>query len=287
MAARSCVALAARIRGRDALIQLAQVLRELDHVPVVDETSAASIGRPACRRHGIKVRRPDARPRPVLAVALGGDGSFIQMAGRYAPQQVPLIGVNLGRVGFLADIPHLEMRPGIEAVLKGRYRDEKRIMLVAERWRGRRRLSSHTVVNDAAIDRGAGGSLINLAVHIDRRASFELRADGLVVSTPGGSTAYSMSAGGPIITPDCKVMAMTPINPHSLTHRPLVFDDQRRIEVRALSPARLSADGGEPLDLRPGDAVVVKAHQKQMTMRHPLGYDYFDTLRSKLYWRLS
>ncbi|MBF2734784.1 MAG: NAD(+)/NADH kinase [Betaproteobacteria bacterium AqS2] len=287
MAARSCVALAARIRGRDALIQIAQVLRELDHDPVVDETSAASIGAKACREHGIKVRRPDARPRPVLAIALGGDGSFIQMAGRYAPQQVPLIGVNLGRVGFLADIPHHKMRPGIEAVLKGRYRDEMRIMLAAEHWRGGRRLSAHTVINDAVIDRGASASLISMAVHIDRQASFELRADGLVVSTPSGSTAYSMSAGGPIITPDCRVIAMTPINPHSLTHRPLVFDDQRRIEVRALSEARLSADGGEPLELRPEDTVVIKAHQKQMTMRHPIGYDYFDTLRTKLYWRLS
>lgn len=287
MAARACVALAARIRGRDALLQLAEILRELGYAPVVDQAEAKSIGRAACRRHGIKVRRADARPRPVLAVALGGDGSFIQMASRYAPLQVPLIGVNLGRVGFLADIPYKMMHDGIAAVLKGQYRDERRIMLVAEHWRGKRLLSSSLVLNDAVIDRGDRGTLISMAVHADRKASFEVRADGLVVSTPGGSTAYGLSAGGPITTPDCKVMVVTPLNPHALTHRPLVFDDQRRLEIRTLDAARLSADGRDAVPMRPSDAVVIKAHRRQMTMRHPRGYDYFDTLRSKLYWRRS
>lgn len=287
MARKRLVALETRSRGKAALYKLAKALSAAGFTPAVAPATARVLDAARCRKAGILVAKPGARPKPELAVALGGDGCFIQLAARYAPYALPLIGVNLGRVGFLADIPHDNMVEDILEVLAGKYADEKRIMLDCKLHRGGRVLEKFTVINDLVIDRGNIGTLINLDIAIDDNHGYDLRSDGLVISTPGGSTAYNMSAGGPIITPDCASITMTPLNPYSLTQRPLVFNIGRVFKIGITDRGRLVPDGDVLMSLRKGDVVSVRNHSRSMTVRHPLGYDYFDILRNKLSWRDS
>lgn len=280
------VALGARKRGGDALLQLAQHLVAHDYQPVVDQITARNVGVRACKAVGIEMREPGRGRRPVLAVALGGDGSFIAHAARYAPFGVPLIGVNLGQVGFLADIPAKKMEKTIIAVLEGHHNDELRVMLTVEHLRADKVLNRFTVINDVVVDRGSS-SIVALELAVNRNRSIHLRGDGVIFATPGGSTAYNMAAGGPIIMPNAGCIAMTPLNPFSLTQRPLVFSATNRftVEVVGTTPARLLPDGIASDQLLPGDKVKIGAHRSMMTLRHPSTYNYFDTLREKLYWR--
>ncbi len=279
------IVLAPRKRGVDRVVELADHLRSLSYTPSIDKETASVLTKQVCAKHGIDVRAPGDKPPPLLAVALGGDGSFIHAANLYAVHGIPLIGVNLGNVGFLADVPATVMIKEITAVLGGHYRDEQRIMLKVEHTRNKKVLFAGLVINDVVIDRGEMAALIRLDIAIDGRSSFELRADGLVFATPGGSTAYSISAGGPIITPDLGCIALTPLNPFSLTHRPLVFSTQRSFVVELLqNSARLILDGQVTNQLKPGDQVSVSTHQQHLTVRHPDSYNYFKTLREKLYW---
>ena len=279
------VALVARARGGSALLALAAELQAQGYIPTVDQAVSTNVGLSDCRRVGIVIDKPHSRTKPVLAVALGGDGCFIQMAVRYAPRGIPLVGVNLGKVGFLADIKHSRMALEIRDVLAGRYIDEQRIMLEIEHRRRNRVIGKQTVINDVVIDRGEVGTLINLDVSIDAKHMFQLRGDGVILSTPGGSTAYNMSAGGPIITPDCACITLTPLNPYSLTHRPLVFNTDRKFSLKVDNQARLVPDGLRWPRLRNGDVIHIHRHRKFMTVRHPKSYSYFSTLREKLYWR--
>ena len=281
------MALYTRYRGKTSLYILAKALGECGFTPTVAPESAKLLDKSKYRKLGIAVQKPGERPKPELAVALGGDGSFIQMASIYAPHGIPLIGVNLGRVGFLADIPHANMAEDILKVLNGKHVDEKRIMLVGKLHRAGKLVEEFNVINDLVIDRGNCGTLINLDIKVDGKHSFDLRSDGLVISTPGGSTAYNMSAGGPIITPDCASITMTPLNPYSLTQRPLVFNINRKLVVDIINRGRLVPDGRVLMVLRKGDVVSLRNHTRNMTVRHPKGYNYFDILRSKLSWRDS
>ena len=279
------IALYARKRGMAKILELADSLHEQSYTPTTDKDTSATLGAAVCRKHHIIVRKPGTQPLPLLAVSLGGDGAVIRTANLYAAYGVPLIGVNLGNVGFLADVPAMEMAKDIFAVLGGRYSDEHRVMLYVKHFRQRKELSAGMVINDVVIDRGDAANLIQLSVAVDGRDSFELRADGLIFATPGGSTAYSMSAGGPIITPDSGCIAVTPLNPFSLTHRPLVFSTQRNFAVTLLkNDARLILDGQVMSRLKLGDGVTISTHHQYLTVRHPHGYDYFGTLREKLYW---
>lgn len=275
----------ARFRGLDALLELAARLKKEGYRPTVDAEVAGRLGNAACRKASLAIREAKARPRPVLAIALGGDGSFIQMASSYAVLDVPMVGVNLGRVGFLADIDSRTMAESVLEVLSGKYRDEMRIILEVKHKSGGKLAGSQVVINDVVIDRGDVNTLIDLDVVIDGGHAFQLRGDGMILSTPGGSTAYNIAAGGPIVTPDCACTVLTPLNPYSLTHRPIVFTKECRFTFRSIGRSRLISDGRDARELKDGDLVEVKTHGKQMKVRHPVGYDYFGTLRSKLYWR--
>ena len=285
MAARPCVALGARYRGLPALQELALRLREEGFRPTVEQRVARRLGKATCVKSGLTVREPSARPRPVLAVALGGDGSFIKMASLYAVKDVPMVGINLGRVGFLADINSRTMSETVLDVLSGKFRDETRNILEVRHRRGGSLVSRQIVINDVVIDRGDVGTLIDLEVSVDGEHAFQLRGDGMIVSTPGGSTAYNLAAGGPIVTPDSSCTVLTPLNPYSLTHRPIVFNTECRFTIKVVSRSRLVPDGQVTQELEAGDLIDVRTHAKQMTVRHPQSYDYFDTLREKLYWR--
>ena len=285
MANKKYVALVTRSRGIEALIQLASHLQENNYHIVVEETTAQAIGKAKCKKLNFAIRKPHAKPKPILAVSIGGDGSFIQTASLYVHFGIPLIGVNIGQVGFLADIGMNTMKQDILNVLNGEYRDEQRIIFEVKHRRKNKVINTFTVINDVVIDRGDLSTLINLAIKVDKNKTFYLRADGVVVCTPGGSTAYNLSAGGPIITPDSECITVTPLNPFSLTHRPLVLNDSCKIAIEIINIGRLIPDGKTIAELKEKDIITISNHQQKMTMRHPRSYDYFDTLREKLYWR--
>jgi NAD+ kinase len=221
-----------------------------------------------------------------LAVVVGGDGTLIAAARLMAEHGVPLVGVNLGRLGFLTDIPADTAAPAIEAVLNGDFTPEQRLLLAGSVRRGNQTMMSALAMNDVVVSRGAVGSMIEFAVTVDGEFIYTLRADGLIVTTPTGSTAYALSAGGPILHPALQAMALVPISPHTLSNRPVAIRSTSRVEITLVRgvDARANFDVQDHFTLEPGDVVSVGASPKPATLLHPKGYRYFSMLRQKLRW---
>lgn len=221
-----------------------------------------------------------------LAVVLGGDGSMLSAARHLVEHRVPLVGINHGRLGFMTDIALGGMLDSMGQLLAGRYSLEERTMLVAEVTRSGKCELVTLALNDAVVSKGATGRLIEFLVHIDGEFVYDLRSDGLIVSTPSGSTAYSLSSNGPILQPSVPGFALVPICPHTLSNRPIAVSDRSRIEItlkRAVD-ARLHFDGQPHCDLHEGDRVTIRRAEHAITFVHPPGYSYFAMLREKLHW---
>ena len=272
----------ARKRGKELALKLAADLTNLDFQCVATAATAVKLGAFACRRNNIIQRLPASQPRPELALSFGGDGSFIETAGICGPLGIPISGVNLGRIGFLADISKDNMTSMVTEILAGKYQDEKRLMLSVST-SPKPRNAIRSVVNDVVL-RGRAGILVRTSIQVGRQHPFFLRGDGVIITTPGGSTAYSMSANGPIITPACDCIGVTPLNPHSLNQRPLVIDASWPIKIKALDKVSVYLDGQEEFILGCGKELTVRAHNQRLIVRHPRGYDYFNTLQEKLFW---
>lgn len=224
--------------------------------------------------------------RADLAVVLGGDGTMLSIARRIAPHDVPLIGVNQGRLGFLTDIPLASMEEMLAPMLAGRFVEERRTMLVATVVRPGGREDAEPALNDVVVNRGGGGSMIECAVDIDGRFAYAMRADGIIVSTPTGSTAYALSAGGPILDPRIAAISLVPVAPHALTHRPIALSDTATVTIAVVrgSDATVHCDGHAHYPLTEGDRVVIRRAPHPARFLHPEGYDYFAMLREKLHW---
>jgi len=221
-----------------------------------------------------------------LAIVVGGDGTMLAAARNLVRHKVPLVGVNQGRVGFMTDIGHRDMHSGVSAILDGNHSMEERAVLDAEILRGRDSLLRTLALNEAVIGKGAEGRLIEFTLSLDGEFVYTVRADGMIVATPTGSTAYAMSAQGPILHPAVPALALVPLNPHTLSARPVSVSDASRIEislVRALD-ARAHFDGLALADLQEGDRLVLKRSADVVRFVHPPGYKYFATLREKLGW---
>ena len=221
-----------------------------------------------------------------LAVVLGGDGSMLSAARHLAAQNVPLVGINQGRLGFMTDIALGSMLDRVGELLAGQYSLEKRTMLDADIRRGGESLVSTLALNDVVVNKGAIGRLIEFLVHIDGEFVYDLRSDGLIVATPTGSTAYSLSSNGPILQPNVPGFALVPICPHTLSNRPVTVSDSSIIEItlkRAVD-ARLHFDGRPQCDLHEGDKVTIRRAEHSITFVHPPGYSYYAMLREKLHW---
>jgi NAD+ kinase len=224
-----------------------------------------------------------------LAVVLGGDGTMLSIARRIAPFDTPLIGINQGRLGFLTDIPFAAMETILAPMLDGRYREDRRTLLTALIERAGHASETALALNDVVVNRGSGGSMIDFAVDIDGRFVFTLRADGLIVATPTGTTAYALSAGGPIIDPQVPALALVPVAPHALTHRPIAVAESSVIVI-VISRGQGSAvncDGQAHFPLAEGDRVTVRRADYTSRFLHPEGHDHFATLREKLHWSES
>ena len=224
--------------------------------------------------------------RADLAIVLGGDGTMLNAARQLAPYQVPLVGVNQGRLGFMTDIAHNDMLTCMDDLLGGKFVAEERMLLNAEVMRGGRKIVSNLALNEVVIDKGAIGRLIEFELSIDGEFVYNLRSDGLIVSTPTGSTAYSLSADGPILHPQVSGIVLVPLCPHSLTNRPVLVNDQNDIEIRIVNAtdSRAYFDGQVTFDLKPGDSVRIRRSEHSICLLHPPGYSYFAMLRQKLHW---
>jgi len=221
-----------------------------------------------------------------LAIVVGGDGTMLAAARNLVRHHVPLVGVNQGRVGFMTDIGHDDMRSGIGAILEGKYSIEERALLEAEIRRNNKSVLQTIALNEAVVGKGSQGRLIEFNLLIDGEFVYTLRADGVIVATPTGSTAYAMSAQGPILHPAVPAFALVPLNPHTLSARPVSVSDRMMIEivlVRALD-ARAHFDGFALADMQQGDRLLLKRSADAVRFVHPPGYSYFATLREKLRW---
>jgi NAD+ kinase len=221
-----------------------------------------------------------------LAIVLGGDGTMLDAARRLARYKVPLVGVNQGRLGFMTDIAREDMLSCMDDLLDGRFTPEARMLLDAEVVRDGRELAENLALNDIVVDKGAIGRMIEFELFIDGEFIYNVRSDGLIVSTPTGSTAYSLSSGGPILHPGMAGICLVPLCPHALTNRPLIVKDTAEIELRVThaDDPRVHFDGQVTIDLQKGDAVRLRRSEYAICFLHPPGYSYFSMLRQKLHW---
>ena len=223
-----------------------------------------------------------------LVISFGGDGTLLQCAGLIYPRDVALIGINLGRLGFLTDLSLTEIEDGLEAVLNGAYLSEERAVLGCEVLRDGRVMASEDGLNDVVVQKWNTARLITLETYVDGQFLHSQRSDGMIVATPTGSTAYALSGGGPILDPRTHALALVPICPHTLTNRPIVVSDQARIEIHVATDredeSRVTCDGNSIQDLLPGDCVRVFRRAQSVRLLHPADHDHFATLRAKLNW---
>ena len=225
-----------------------------------------------------------------LVVVLGGDGTLLYAARTFGQSKAPLLGVNLGGLGFLTEISLDNLYPTLEKVLQGCYHAVDRMMLSAKVMRGGRLLTGHTVLNDAVINKGALARILELEVKVDGRELSSYRADGLIIATPTGSTAYNLSAGGPIVHPAHETIILTPICPFTLSNRPLILPASVVIEVQVdpqASDVILTSDGQVSCALEPGDVLVVEKSPSSISVINNPYKDYFAILRTKLGWGRS
>ncbi len=223
-----------------------------------------------------------------LIVAVGGDGTMLYACGVAQQHDVPLLGINRGRLGFLADITPDEMIPSINQVLAGEYQRESRLMLKAVLTRADGTEVVAEALNDIVLQRRETGRMVDFETRIDGRYVNTHAGDGLIIATPTGSTAYSISCGGPIIEPGLDAVVIVPICPHTLTDRPIVIPADEPIDVQVLerddTKAEVTADGHSIGEILPDDLLRVSKSERRVTLIHPPGYDYYEILRSKLYW---
>jgi NAD+ kinase len=232
-------------------------------------------------------RKVEIMQQADLAIVLGGDGTMLSVARRASRREVPILGVNLGSLGFLTATTTEEMVTMLERVLAGEYEVERRSLLEAVLVRAGDRLGAFQVLNDVVINKGALARIIDMETWVDDQYLCTYKADGLIVSTPTGSTAYSLAAGGPIIDPGVGVVVLAPICPHTLSNRPIVLPDHAAIQVvlrTADEDVILTLDGQEGLPMKAGDTIGIKRSGIMASFVKSPSRTFFDVLRSKLRW---
>ena len=221
-----------------------------------------------------------------LAIVVGGDGTMLGIARELARHNLPLVGINQGRLGFITDITVGQFREALAPMIAGDYEEEHRAMIEGGVWRDGERIFEGLSLNDVVVSRGATASMVELAVNIGDETVANLRADGLIIASPTGSTAYALSAGGPILHPGIAGWVLVPIASHTLSNRPIVLPDagQIRIEVVAGRDASANFDMQSLTRLLHGDQIVVQRSAHKVRFLHPRGWSYYATLRRKLHW---
>jgi NAD+ kinase len=235
----------------------------------IEVLNAAQIGEQAC-----------------AAIVMGGDGTMLGIARQLAPYEVPLIGINQGRLGFMTDIPLERMIPVLDDILRGKAKAEKRTLLEGRVMRAGALIASGLAVNDVVVARGACTGMVELKVTVDGHFMYNQRSDGLIITTPTGSTAYALSSGGPLLHPSLSGIGLVPIAPHALSNRPIVVPDSSEIVVEIVSGRDVSVnfDMQTFASLTHGDQITISRSPHCITFLHPEDWSYYDTLREKLHW---
>ena len=228
-----------------------------------------------------------------LVVVVGGDGTMLAVARQLARHGLPLVGINQGRLGFITDIPLAELQETLAPMIAGEFEEEHRSLLAGRVTRGDASTIGHTdtihegfAVNDVVISRGATTGMVELRVHVQEQFVTNFRADGLIIASPTGSTAYALSAGGPILHPGIGGWVMAPIAPHTLSNRPIVLPDDGEVmvEIAAGRDASVNFDHQSLTSLQIGDRIHVTRSEHRVRFLHPRGWSYYATLRRKLHW---
>lgn len=261
----------AKEQAKEIAFGIVNFLTEKGVKVATDEESADILGIPPISQ--VDVSKIDFR------ISLGGDGTILRLMHRFPQITAPLIGINLGSLGFLADVPLNDIYHALNLLIEGRYKVEERVMLEGS--------NNAFAINDVVFHRASNPSLIELSVDVDGLYLNTFSADGLIIATPTGSTAYSLAAGGPIVSPLLQAMVLTPINPHTISNRPLVLWPSKEIRVKylsALDPIEVTFDGVTRFSLKTGDTFTIKAATKTFPLITFPHQDYFSTLRTKLNW---
>jgi len=221
-----------------------------------------------------------------LAVVLGGDGTMLAVSRQLANSDIPLIGVNQGRVGFLTDVSSANMLAEMRKIILGEFSIEQRILLTATVMRNGQVVSHGRAMNDVVVNKSGMSRLIELEVNIDGQFVHKQRSDGLILATPTGTTAYALSAGGPILHPTLDAITLVPICPHTLSNRPIAINSSSKVEITLVhaEDAAVHLDGQLQIDLMIGDKVLVERDQQTVSLLHPVGHSHYDMLRQKLNW---
>lgn len=264
------------------LLNLAEYLVHRKFDVVLDELSASQVASDKYQA----LTLDEIGRQADLAVVIGGDGTMLNIARRLVAYDVPLIGVNQGRLGFLTDLSVDTMLETFGTILAGQYITERRMLLFAEVFRNEKSRFNALAFNDVVVYRGISSGMIEFEVKINGEYVYSLRSDGLIVTTPTGSTAYALSSGGPILHPSLNLIALVPICPHILSNRPIVIGPESRVEilVHGIADVRVNCDSHSSFDLEQADKIVVQRFPKTVRLLHSTNYSYYRMLREKLGW---
>lgn len=282
------IALIGRYKSRDVAVPLLFVARFL-----VNRGCAVLVEADTARESEVDsypiVSYEEIGQQADLAIVLGGDGSMLSAGRALAATGTPLLGINQGRLGFLTDIAFNCFTEKMARILEGEHTIETRTLLEPTVSRQGEPVSTPLALNDVVVSKGSSGLLVEMIVHIDREFVYDLRADGLIISTPTGSTAYALSSDGPIIQPNVPGTALVPICPQTLSNRPITIPDTCVIDItlKRGHDARLHSDGQPQFDLVDGDRITLRRSEHQVRLVHPPGYSYYAMLREKLHWSES
>lgn len=264
------------------LLRLGRYLRSRNLKVVLDHLTASHVE----EKGYLVMTMEEVGVNADLAIVIGGDGTMLNIARKLAPFDVPLVGINQGRLGFLTDLSIDTMLETLGSMLDGHYVAERRMLLCVEVVRDEAGTFSALALNDVAVNRGVGGNMIEFEVRIDDEYVYSLRSDGLIVATPTGSTAYALSAGGPILHPSLDLIALVPVSPHTLSNRPIVVGPDAVVEIlmHRTAVARVHSDSHSHFDLQEHDKVLVRRSPHEATLLHSSDHSYYRMLREKLGW---
>jgi len=268
--------------SRRALDDVAQFLTRQGCEVVLDKETALHTG----LNHYPVLEMTEIGTQCDLGLVIGGDGTMLGIGRQMARHGLPLMGINQGRLGFITDIPLQSYQDVLLPMLQGHYQTEDRSLLQAHVMRDQRSVFTALAMNDVVVNRGGTSGMVELRVEVDGRFVSNQRADGLIIATPTGSTAYSLSVGGPLMHPAIGGWVMAPIAPHTLSNRPIVLPESCEISIEIVAGRYVSAnfDMQALADLILGDRIVVNRSEHKVRFLHPAGWNYFDTLRKKMHW---
>ncbi len=267
---------------RDQILAMAAFLDEKKIAVFIEENTARH-----CELNSYKTLHIDSiAANADLVIVLGGDGTMLSAARALLDSKIPLVGVNRGRFGFLTDVNSESMLEAMDGILQGEFNIEQRILLTASILRDGKIISEGCALNDVVVTKTGMSRLIELEVFIDGQFVHKQRSDGLILSTPTGTTAYSLSAGGPILHPTLDAIALVPICPHTLSNRPIAINSASKVEITLVyaEDAGVHFDGQLQVAIKQGDKVIVQRAEKTVSLLHPLGHSHYDMLREKLNW---